>query len=112
MIKEVKVKKSIDFEKYTIQLIDKYIDEFKEVLGVKISYTSVINNLIKIFLNLDESTKLVLISLFQKELEKLNKEVIDINTDSGMKKYKTKKDYIELIKFFSDYKINESDIDK
>ena len=100
-MKNNRFKRSIDFEESSVRLIELYRQE-KKIYKTKIAYSYIINELINKFIFMNRDIKLALLNTCKEELEKLNKEVIDINSYSGIKKDEIKKQYIELIKFFTD----------
>ncbi len=106
-MKSKKFKKSVDFEESSIKLIDQYIKEKEKIYNVKFSCSYVINDLINKFILTDKSMKFALINVCMNEIEKLNREVIDVNSYSGIERNKLKEHYIDLIKFYSDDEIIE-----
>ena len=101
-MKNNRFKKSIDFEESSVRLMELYRQEKQKMYKTKIPYSYIINELVNKFIFMDKSIKLALLNTCEEELENLDKEIIDINSYSGMKKYERKKHYIELIKFFND----------
>lgn len=101
-MKNNRFKKSIDFEESSVRLMELYRQEKQKMYKTKIPYSYIINELVNKFIFMDKSIKLALLNTCEEELENLDKEIIDINSYSGMKKYERKKHYIELIKFFTD----------
>ena len=89
-------KKSIDFEESSVRLIELYKQEREKIYKTKIAYSYIINQLINKFIFMNRDVKLVLLNTCKEEREKLNKEVIDINAYSGIKKDEIKKQYICL----------------
>ena len=104
-MKNNRFKKSIDFEESSVRLMELYRQEKQKMYKTKIPYSYIINELVNKFIFMDKSIKLALLNTCEEELENLDKEIIDINSYSGMKKYERKKHYIELIKFFADEEI-------
>lgn len=101
-MKNNRFKKSIDFEESSVRLMELYRQEKQKIYKTKIPYSCIINELVNNFIFMDKGIKLALLNTCEEEIENLNKEIIDINSYSGMKKYERKKHYIELIKFFTD----------
>lgn len=101
-MKNNRFKKSIDFEESSVRLMELYRQEKQKIYKTRIPYSYIINELVNNFIFMDKGIKLALLNTCEEELENLNKEIIDINSYSGMKKYERKKHYIELIKFFTD----------
>ena len=106
-MKNNRFKKSIDFEESSVRLIELYKQEKEKIYKTKIAYSYIINELINKFIFMNRDVKLALLNTCKEELEKLNKEVIDINSYSGIKKDEIKKQYIELINFFADEEVLE-----
>lgn len=104
-MKNNRFKKSIDFEESSVRLMELYRQEKQKIYKTRIPYSCIINELVNNFIFMDKGIKLALLNTCEEELENLNKEIIDINSYSGMKKYERKKHYIELIKFFTDEEI-------
>lgn len=102
-MKEIKVKKSIDFTRKNTRLLDEYIDGEQG----RVSYNYVVNKLVSTFVLINSDIKLLLLDVCKKELEKFNNEITDMNSYKGMEKEEIRKKYIELIDFFSDSEVLE-----
>ena len=89
-MKNNRFKKSIDFEESSVRLMELYRQEKQKMYKTKIPYSYIINELVNKFIFMDKSIKLALLNTCEEELENLDKEIIDINSYSGMKNMKEK----------------------